>query len=187
MSIVINKNDWKYYLTRPFNLFEASIWHEWYRSDLMKELVGMKLSCGLYLEYPVNNARSYKKPSEIDHYMKLASDVALDREKSLKILADAEALNEKAKKFLAGELTFSFEESIKFLNLLVIYSILPYYIGNGRTDDKEILEKVNRLRSISFYPKILEKIVIPAAENKIIEQCKQHNIQSGRYFGCCQY
>lgn len=163
----INKDDWKYYLTRPFNLFEASIWHEWYCSDLMYELVGIKLMHGLYVEYPAGNARSYRRPAEIDLFMKLASDTAQDINKAMNILNEAIEINKEAERVLSKEVVLGFEEALIFLNKLVIYAILPYYIGNFRFSDPEISSIVSELRSVSYYPKIFKEIVIPMSVEKL--------------------
>lgn len=155
-------------MTRPFSLFETSIWHEWYRSDLMEKLVGIKLDNALYVEYPRGNIRHYRPASEIDQFIKLAQSIALDKEKTLMILKKGVELNMLGEKAIEINPFLDLKEAVGFLISLALYAgVVPYFIGHSTDIGDEATDLINQLRSVSYYPKILDKVIMPLATKEL--------------------
>jgi hypothetical protein len=60
----IFKLNWEMYLSRPFTLFGASLWHHWYQSKICKDLIGSNLNKGLLIENPKNYIQALKEEIE---------------------------------------------------------------------------------------------------------------------------
>ena len=63
----ILEGDWKKILTRPFSLFGASIWNEWYSSAKTKEILGGKATKGLFIESPKGMVVHFRSREEFDN------------------------------------------------------------------------------------------------------------------------
>lgn len=164
----LSGKNWKHYLTRPFSLFEASIWHEWYKSDLVHQLVGVKLNNALYIEYPLGNVRHYRYAQEIETFISAAESLAKDKEKATHILRKGLELNNMAETALTENTFVDVFEAIDFLISVALYAgVLPYFIGQYKELDDDTMELVKKLRSVSYYPKILDTIIMPLARKEL--------------------
>ncbi len=157
---------WKKILTRPFNLFGASIWNEWYSSDFTKEIFGVKTSKGLFIELingSVSHFRENQELKEIETIVRRNFNTNPQRFEIL--LNESNEINIKAKKLLEQNTFNNVEEAVKFLTHLALLStILPYVIGEVMGKNK-IFSKLKlysmMLRGISLYPKIIKKVIEP--------------------------
>ncbi|TSA46572.1 hypothetical protein D4R52_00260 [bacterium] len=174
---------WRYYLTRPFDLFGASLWHRWYYSPEIKTILGVQIRKVLFVEESRDMIRQYRTQREL---LKFAANIMLKHllfhpNKTKKLLEHGIALNQQASRVISkGPIGFEqLEEAVSFYTKLAIYStILPYFIYElvGRINFcfKAIKNLSEQLRTKSYYPQLLSEIIIPLAEAKI----KQAGIQN---------
>ena len=171
-SKIIKKDNWMKILTRPFSLFGASIWNEWYSSKQTKEIFGVNASKGLFIEFPKGMVRHYRDKDEIKTLKKLIKDdLKTNPERYEILLKEGGKINKKAKNFLKNASFNSAREAVNFLTRLAILStILPYVVGE-LTDKKQIVKKMilfsMMLRGVSLYPKVIKKIVEPMVNKEL--------------------
>jgi len=167
--------DWVHYLTRPFTLFGASLWQSWYESPLLEELIGVNMPSVLFLEEHTRVARSYRDNEELDAMRGAVVDMAdKDEEKLASIFERGEQMNDRARKLLNSgkEGKFDLEEAVAFMIELAIYATvipnmsLPSLADLGKEKGK-IFAHGEKLRGISFYPQIIDKVVMPLAHNEV--------------------
>lgn len=163
---------WKLYLSRPFNLFNVSIWHEWYASPDMLDIVGVTLAKALYIEFPKGTVRQYRVAQELDALFESSAQKVLeDPHRIIQLLKEGVDLNAEAEKILAHQ-TLNFNESIEFLvRLAQLSTILPYFVGLAMEKHEivntEMSELIMKLRSASYYPRIFEEVINPLATEKL--------------------
>jgi hypothetical protein len=169
----IFKLNWEMYLSRPFTLFGASLWHHWYQSKICKDLIGSNLNKGLLIENPKNLVRYYRDLDESRKLMEVFDRWALPEFKNdlEKLLREGLFLNEQAEKMLSGGNNFDFVSSVDFFTKLALLAgVLPFRVGevifkNG--GDDKIISLIKTLRTVSYYPKVLNEIVVPVAIKEI--------------------
>ncbi len=170
---IIKKNNWTKILTRPFSLFGASIWDEWYSSEQTKEVFGVSASKGLFIEWPKGMVRHYRDKSEIEILKEfIKNDLATNPKKYEALLEEGTRINKTAKNFLKSVPFNSAKEAVNFLTKLALLStILPYVIGE-LISTKQIIKKMTlfttMLRGISLYPKVIKKIVEPVVNKELM-------------------
>jgi len=159
-------------LTRPFSLFGASIWNEWYSSEQTKEIFGVNASKGLFIEFPKGMVRHYRDKDEIETLKKLVkNDLETNPKRYEILLKEGGKINKRAKDFLKNIPFNSVKEAVDFLTRLALLStILPYVIGE-LTSKKQIVKKITlfsmMLRGVSLYPKVIKKIVEPMVNKEL--------------------
>ena len=72
----IVKIPWKHYLSRPFDILQTSVWNAWYDSAQFEKLFGLRLSTGLFVEYPRGTVRHYREVTELNKFFKRLEAVA---------------------------------------------------------------------------------------------------------------
>lgn len=165
---------WSYYLARPFNLFEASIWQEWYVSSAFNEIFGTKWTSGLFIEYPKGIARQYREKDKLLNFYYVVEKLAGDPKKLEKMLNEGLKLNIRAERLLKQNTFTSLESAVEFsARLLHFAATVPYFTGDkilaAATTNPALQEKVAKLRAVSLYPALLEKIISPMAYTKLEE------------------
>ncbi|MEK6868049.1 MAG: PEP-utilizing enzyme [Nanoarchaeota archaeon] len=166
---ILQARNWQYYLTRPFNLFGASLWHAWYESEKWKRILGARFPDVLFLEEKKDVARCYRPKEQIEEYNKCAKKVYTNTKKIQALLEKAEQLNKQAERILNKKEEMTFEEAVEFLITLSLHATaLPYKAGEflNEIKDKEVIKKTEELRAISYYPRIIEEIIIPLARQE---------------------
>ena len=167
---ILKAKKWQHYLTRPLNLLGASLWHAWYDSEECEDIFGIRLSDVLFLEEKKDVARCYRQKEQVSEFNQAAREIYLNTPKIRALLEKAEQLNAQAVQILKGkEKIKDFKEAIHFLIALSLHATtLPYRAGEflNEIKDKEIIEKTKELRAISYYPRIIEEIIIPLAKEK---------------------
>src|SRR6185369_7131771 len=148
------KQEWELYLIRPFTLFGASIWNEWYVSPHTEEVFGMRFSSGLFVESPRGVIHHYRKKVELVRFRKCLADLALQPDKLSSLLEEGERLNAKAGALLDGTVSMpGLEKALDFYIRLALYAtVLPLNMGEMlesiRTNDT-LFQAYERLRSVS--------------------------------------
>ena len=172
-SKIIKRDNWMKILTRPFSLFGASIWNEWYSSEQTREVFGVKASKGLFIEFPKGMVKHYRDKDEIETLKKLIkNDLETNPKRYEILLKEGEKINKRAKDFLKNVPFNSVKEAVDFLTRLALLStILPYVIGE-LTSKKQVIKKMTlfsiMLRGVSLYPKVIKKIIEPMVNNELM-------------------
>lgn len=97
---ILKARNWQYYLTRPFNLFGASLWHGWYESEEWKSVLGARFPDVLFLEETKDVVRCYRPKEQIEEYNRCAKEIYLNTKKIRAVLEKAELLNKQAENTL---------------------------------------------------------------------------------------
>lgn len=163
--------NWTLYLSRPFSLFQSSLWNQWYFSELGKRLLGVHIKNVLYIENPVGVANNYRIKKELDRYYDSIRSLAIKKPQHyISMLQEAVSLNKQADSIIKDGKKYGLKESVDFLTKLAILgTILPYRGGDYNVQDKRIIKLIRKLRSVSYYPNFMEKVVIPAAQRQLIK------------------
>jgi len=165
--------DWKLYLTRPYNLFFASIWYAWYKSEGWTDFFQLHPPTSLLVEQPNGLVNKYWLNDELVRYNKIKRNLILDnRQKIINAYQEAHKLNEQSRIILEKGPSFfkNLEEAFSFFcRLAALATVLPYTVLEAMDyysiDDKDLLDKSQMLRNISYYPDLREKIILPIARD----------------------
>lgn len=165
------QKQWALFLSRPYNLFGASVWHRWYFCDYIKKTLNVSLPDALLLEEPYHMARYYMLKNQQDAlYFAIQKTAQTDPEKTHAILLEGIELNQQAQQYLTRQKKFpDIQNAVDFLNRLVLHATyFPNfafdYIPNGPT--KKLAEQ---LRRVSFYPTFFLECVSPLAERQLFQ------------------
>lgn len=166
---------WIYYLTRPFTLFETSLWQTWYESQYMKQVFGKPATDVLCIEETRHQVRQYRTRHQLFYLgRKLFVLLVFKRKLMRESIEEAMAINQQAVKILQRGPSFfaTLEESVEFLAQLVFYgALLPYYsvlLSFGKKLPRgQLGERIAKLRSISYYPPFIKNIVVPLALERL--------------------
>jgi len=176
MKIDIKPNEWEHYIARPFSLFVATLWHEWYNADKAKELFGQKVDEGLYIEHPKGMTRSYRKVGQIQKFNSLIHEIALtDYAKAKKFLKEAQELNKKAQEHIDKQDIKDLKESVDFvISLTLLSTIFPYFAAEGlqknKIEEPKIVKLCKELREVSYYPDFLNGVVMPLVKKELVNR-----------------
>lgn len=174
------KKNWVHYLSRPFDLFGASVWHAWYASARTKEIFSATMPNVLFVEEHPGVMRQYRIRSEWNRFDRVIEETVLQKPaRCQKLLEQGMKLNLRAKRILRkGPSSFStLEQSIDFLiELALCATVLPfrsyrYYVQNS-AENTRLLKLSEALRARSYYPEIFIKIVVPLARLRLRNQEK---------------
>jgi pyruvate, water dikinase len=167
----ITDTDWQIYLSRPFNFLGASIWSKWYSGPITESVCGAKRSRALLIECPAGMVKHYVEKIENERFVETIKKTATENQiDCITKLKKGIELNKKAKEELEkDEHILSSKESNDFLIELVTYgTIYPYWVGDSEAvKNNEINALVTELRSVSFYPPWIEKVLIPLLQKDI--------------------
>lgn len=173
----MNKSEngkWELYLSRPFTLFGASLWHQWYASELCKDTFGVNIKNGLFIESPQGIVRYYRKKNEANNFSKGVYSLALKKSgKKLELLlSEGARLNKKAKVMLKNYEIYDLNTVVDFfIKSSLLSGVLPYLVGEvilkKKIHNKKIMELVHKLRKVSYYPKFIKKVVAPTAVREL--------------------
>ncbi len=173
LEILIESYDWIYYLARPFNLFGASLWHQWYADPQMMEIFGLSLKKGLYIENPKGSVRQYREKKEFQELINAIEDLVLNNPgKCIKFLKEGFEINKKAIKNLEKNTFQNLKEAITFVVRLALLGALisyfaPEILKKYKKKNNEIEKLSMKLRKVSYYPPFIQKIIIPLAKSEL--------------------
>lgn len=167
---------WVHFITRPFNLFEASLWAEWYNSIAYKEIFQIEPTDMLIIEYPKGIARNYRIEQQLHAFWQRTEELVKTQQKDCqKHMEKALQLNKEAEKVLKEKNIIEFKEAVTFLCEVVVYGTsLPYLayekINELHIDNKELMNISEKLRATSYYPRLINEIVTPLAKKVLQEK-----------------
>jgi len=168
-----NKIGWELYLSRPFSLFGSSIWDLWYSSDETKKILGQNFPKGLFVENPKGISRHYREKEDINKFLKVIEDLLLKDPKRLqKMLQEGLKINKKAKKNIDKNEFTDFNEAVKFLINLTVYSaLIPHFTGENiikfKIKNKELIKLTKELREVSYYPNFYKNVILELAKKEL--------------------
>ncbi|QQR78086.1 MAG: hypothetical protein IPJ68_03265 [Candidatus Moraniibacteriota bacterium] len=165
---------WTHYLTRPFTLFGASLWQEWYNSPETLKVLGSQMKNALFIEQVTGVARNYRKYDELEDHKRYVKTLCEQNEQQVIVfLEEGVLLNQEAKKYLSGEMKFvDIASAMDFLICLSLRAtILPYWVIAFSEDityqDTQLLTLAEDIRSVSLYPNLVSQVIIPLAEEEL--------------------
>ncbi|PIN79568.1 hypothetical protein COV16_03470 [Candidatus Woesearchaeota archaeon CG10_big_fil_rev_8_21_14_0_10_34_8] len=171
IQAIIKAKDWQHYLTRPFSILGASLWQAWYDSEEAEKVLGYRSSDFLFLEEKKNVMRCYRPDEQIQNVNINAKKKITNVNVIKPLLNKAESLNKQAINILNGKEDLeSFKHAVKFLITLSLHgTVLPFRAGSflNEIKDKETIKRIEKLRGISYYPRILEEIIMPLATEEL--------------------
>jgi phosphohistidine swiveling domain-containing protein len=166
-----NKN-WELYLTRPFSLFGASLWNQWYFSNTYFDILGVRLNNCLMIEYVLGIVKYYRDSEEVKQLNEAFHNLAVNDESKLKALFERGLnLNQQALDNIENNHFTDFNEAVDFLvELSLLCTVLPFKVGEAymeKVGGQEIAELITQLRAVSYYERVIEVIVRPLAMKKL--------------------
>lgn len=168
---------WKLFHTRPFSLLGASLWHGWYGSRPMRELYGVNIQRALFFEEHRHVVRFYWDTQEKKNFLKsMESLIRNDIDHYEAWLRKAFELNDEAESCLQAGIfgNGTLKETVNFLFEVSIHATtLPNIsfplLAEIRPDRHDLHELCEKLRAVSYYPRLTKKIFIPLAVNRLNE------------------
>ena len=129
-----------------------------------------------YVEEPHDVAQAYWPKEQLEEIKKRINDLAQDQPQLLHLLTKGRNLNVVALDLLEkGRKLSKVHQAVQFLNKLALYAtIIPFFVTpkggssiamQGGQNDVWILAE--RLRKVSYYPRILEEVIIPLAREEL--------------------
>ncbi len=172
LTDVINKK-WVYLVNRPYTLFGASLYQAWFDSPQIFEIFGDSIPDNMYLEEHPNVVRRYVIKEQSENFSnRIRSIIINDRKKVKSILLNGLKFNEEAKRYLEKSPFLDVKSAVDFLVKLTLHATVFSYFSYPivkEINDKELIELAEKLRAISYYPQIVEKIINPLAKKEVGE------------------
>ena len=172
----VSSGEWIEFVSRPFSLFVVSIWHYCYRI-YVPEITGgqLRISDGIFTQQQngvVENLRNKDEMSAVkDHLLR---NVKSNRSEIIELLNRATVLNDDAAALLVSSESQgpSYEVILRLgCQVAVFGALLPRLLlevfQEGGIDDLEILERCQSLRSQTFYPQLILKLLQPKVSRMI--------------------
>jgi phosphoenolpyruvate synthase/pyruvate phosphate dikinase len=162
---------WEHYLTRPFTLFQTSLWHMWYTSPLAEEILGGRAYNALYRQIGMQEIEHLRPAGQITLWKKNLVSLYENNPKQLaNYLRKGIEYNER---FVAEETAYSIlEEAVEFsLDMAMYATIIPLLVGEyileNEDENSPLYQDVITLRSRSYYGDVFNQYIIPLAEQRL--------------------
>ncbi len=164
----ILEKKWIFLVGRPYTLFGASLYQLWFDPPKIFALLGLSISDNLYVEEHPSVVRRYVIKEQLDAFSDTINNLLMhDRRKAKKILKKGLQLSEDAKNYIKKSSFPTLQSALDFLVQLALHAtVFPYFAYPivKKRDDKELMKLTEKLRAISYYPKVVEKIINPLAK-----------------------
>ncbi len=173
VDIFDSSRKWVPYLTRPFNLFGASLWQSWYDSDLIKKLLGIYFPSALFIEEHFNVVKLYREANDLSAFKSSIKNIVTKKASYLQsIFEHGFELNNTALAYINGKKKCAdLNEAVSFMVELALHAtVIPNFalplIVEMKKESK--LQKLGEeLRGKSHYPKFISHILMPLAQKKL--------------------
>lgn len=169
----ISSVNWQHYLSRPFNLFQTSVWNKWYDSQEIADLLGVRLIKGFFAEYPKGMVKHYREDRDMNAmYASIRNIAERDLSLSEKLLDEGIEKNEKIKKLISEKSELGVNEALKLcIEVALVGTIFPYFAGDVLLkkygEESTATKKAIALRATSYYPQIFSELLIPAVKREL--------------------
>ncbi len=177
----INIKKWQPYLTRPFDLFGSWLWQGWYESKYMQEALGFKMDEVLFVEISKHLVTQYHTRAQLKLLNKSFRYLLYKKPKRLeKFLQHGVNLTHQAdvvlKKRHGGFKNFA--SALDFFNEVIFFTtVFPYFPSKVLLADEMLPPKINKLcaklRSTSYYPSLIKKIILPLAPHHFLRELEK--------------
>jgi len=171
MNKQLSYKNWELYISRPFSLFGASLWNEWYSSEVCRQIIGFNIKNCLMIEHPRGVVRYYWQKPEQRKIFCAFNDLAVKHQDRVeKLLTKGLSLNKTAVKVIKRNSFKDFQTAIGFfIELSLLGTVLPFRLGESLRGikNKRVLNLIKKLRSVSYYEKIIDKVIIPLARQEL--------------------
>lgn len=167
--------DWQHFLTRPFDLFGASLWQAWYDSPEAQQVLGVRIPNALMLEQQRGIVRYYfLKEDRRSLTNNVLSLVQRSEEDVNRFLEKGESLNQQALKYIEKKEPLSLEESISFMISLALHATVFPNIALKHMSDLGLYEGgaqwlAQKLRGKSHYPDFIQQVITPLAVQRLVD------------------
>ena len=161
---------WIFLVGRPYTLFGASLYQRWFDPPQIIELFGASIPDNLYIEEHPNVVRRYVIKGQLDDFSSIIRNIVMqDREKAKKMLVKGLQLSAEARAYIQKSPFSQLQPAVDFLVKLAlhatVFSYFAYPIAKEQNDG-EIIRLAEQLRAVSYYPKVVEKVINPLAKKK---------------------
>jgi DNA-binding NtrC family response regulator/phosphohistidine swiveling domain-containing protein len=165
-----NRN-WVHRLTRPVDLFGASLWYAWHPSAIAQEIIGTRIPDALFIETKHNLVRRYRVEEQLqDSEDAFDTLVAKKPDRLRRAMEKAIKLNHRAEKaILHGEAAFpSFRAAYDFF---VEHGVHATVIPDGTVraasrlglEESSLAKFASELRKVSHYHRLISDVLFPIA------------------------
>lgn len=183
---------WTEYVSRPCSLFAVSLWHYAYETYIPLICGGeVAMADGIFVQDKGGIVKNYRKKEQLvalhDFFKK---SLLMDRQAILDLLAEARSLNKEAEKRLADQHSAlgaldsmqSFENDLDLICKVTVFgAVMPRFVldaldsctVDAADDCTTIRSECEKLRAVSFYPRLLSGIIMPAVEREMGEAGRQ--------------
>jgi phosphoenolpyruvate synthase/pyruvate phosphate dikinase len=169
LDFVLSK-DWIFLVGRPYTLFGASLYQRWFDPPQILELFGESILDNLYIEEHPSVVRRYVTKDQLEVFKKTIEKIVKnDKKKCEEILKRGLALSDKAKEYLNKNPFSDLKSAVDFLVELTLHAtVFSYFSYPILTEIKneKLLPIAEKLRGISYYPDIVQKIINPLAKKE---------------------
>ena len=167
---ILTSHPWIHYLTRPFNLFGASLWHAWYISSELQNTIGVSMRDALFLEQSDGVIQNYRDATQLILFKQTLKKELQNDTVTRELLSKATDINQCAESLLQGKTTIAkLQDAVSFFVQTGIYStIIPYFVveflQGENAEKQQLISYAKRLRVVSYYTRILDEIILPIAK-----------------------
>ena len=128
------------------------------------------------IENPTGVVRYYRRKLEQENLFKAFDNLALknSREKLEFLLNEGILLNQKVKEILKSNKLYNLKTAVDFLiKMSLLSTVLPFQAGEvvlikeKKVGNRRIINLIKKLRAVSYYPKFIEKVVIPIVTREL--------------------
>lgn len=169
LDFVLSK-DWIFLVGRPYTLFGASLYQRWFDPPQILKLFGESILDNLYIEEHPSVVRRYVTKDQLEVFKKTIEKIVKnDKKKCEDILKRGLSLSDKAKEYLKKNPFSDLKSAVDFLVELTLHAtVFSYFSYPILTEikDEKLLPIAEKLRGISYYPDIVQKIINPLAKKE---------------------
>jgi phosphoenolpyruvate synthase/pyruvate phosphate dikinase len=146
---------------------------EWYRSPSIINLLSNTIADALCIEEHPGLMRRYALHEQLEEFKKSIKDIVINNPTQTQhILTEGLKLNQEAKSMLNTKTTHPLPQSVNFLFRLMTHATLfpdftYVFLKELPTKNNQLINLAETLRTMSYYPRIIEEIIVPIAKQKL--------------------
>lgn len=163
----MSMHNWQHHLTRPMTIFSASLWHEWYASPFITELIGVAPAPeALFVEQPKGTAAYFFEDNQLNLLNASIEQIVLEAPQRMEeILTNGLALMDEARariaRYPAGDETLQSAAEFQ-VRLGLLTANLPRltlnFIEKHQLTAPQLIAPAEKLRLQTIYPEYTAKV-----------------------------
>ncbi len=169
MKPLYNRNlKWVHHITRPFSLFGASLWHRWYNSEYIRNVLELDMPDALFVEEHPSVVRQYRRKEQYEAVTNRVKYLLLKKpDYLLKVFRKGIVLNTQAVQRFDD-----FSSAVDFLTQMAVHcTVLPFWAGNYANElgirNRNLDLVIKELRAVSSYPGFIKNTLVPLAQKHL--------------------